>query len=38
MSQISRAAVSDQLNLTGLSLPEPRAVPEDYVDSEEEYY
>lgn len=28
----------DQLNLTGLSLLEPRAVPEDYGDSEEEYY
>lgn len=38
MSRRPCAAVSDQLNLTGSSLPKPRMVPEDYGDSEEDYY
>ncbi|KAM6390087.1 LOW QUALITY PROTEIN: kazal-type serine protease inhibitor domain-containing protein 1 [Pluvialis apricaria] len=28
----------DQLNLTGFSLPKPRTTPEDYGESEEDYY
>lgn len=38
MSPCPCAAVPDQLNLTGSSLPKLRVVPEDYGDSEEDYY
>ena len=38
MSHCPHTAVSDQLNLTGFSLPKPRTTPEDYGESEEDYY
>lgn len=38
VSPCPRGAVSDQLNLTDFSLPKPRMTPEDYGESEEDYY
>lgn len=35
---LSHVVVSDQLNLTGFSLPKPHTTPEDYGESEEDYY
>lgn len=38
MSHCPHAAISDQLNLTDFALPKPQTTPEDYVESEEDYY
>lgn len=38
MSHCPHAAISDQLNLTDFSLLKPRTTPEDYRESEEDYY
>lgn len=38
MSHCPHAAISDQLNLTDFSLLKPRMTPEDYGESDEDYY